>query len=131
MEKQFKMKVIASEGQSFGAYLEGSAKDGEAIICLDVLACLAVDKDPKKCMAEVLSHEVLHACQDVMGEALTENDIVNALEKIRGVELQTIEEGEVDEKVIRPLVNKIQKLSDYVKELEIIKDKYISLVNSL
>jgi len=86
IEHKFKMKILASEGPAFGAYLEGSVKDGEATIFVDVLACLAVDLDPKKCCAEVLAHEVLHACQDVFGEALTEEDIVGALERIRKVE---------------------------------------------
>lgn len=86
--------MIAAEGPAFGAYLAGTAKDGEAVIFLNLLACLAVDRDPRKTAAETLAHEVLHACQEIMGEALTESDINNAIARINGVELGSYEDEE-------------------------------------
>ena len=113
--KQFKMKVIASRGPAFGAYISGSVKDGEAIIFLDVLLCLAVDLDPKEVMAEVLAHEVLHACQDVLGNELTETDIDKALSKIKGVEVC---ESEDESQMIASMVNTINEQGLRIKFLE-------------
>jgi len=119
MKKQFKMIVAASEGPGFGAYLEGSAKDGEAHIVLNVLLNLAVDKNPKGALAESLAHEVLHACQDVLGEALTETDIEAAMAKINGIKLDETNEGDEHyEQIIQDNLNIIQQQLEYINEIE-------------
>lgn len=105
--KTFSVRVIASEGPAFGAYLAGSAQDGEAQICLNVALCLAVDMDPKKTLSEVMAHEVLHACQEILGAALTEADIQAGLAKVQGMELSL---AETDEQAMQELVRENEAL---------------------
>lgn len=111
----FQAKIIASEGPSFGAYLKGSVSEGEAFIVLDILANLAVDLDPKVSCAEVLAHEVLHACQEIMGQALTEADIDNALARIQGVELESCEDSA---QYIESLLRQIQSQGEEIESLK-------------
>jgi hypothetical protein len=110
----FLARVIACEGPAFGAYLAGTAKDGEAVIFLNLLACLAVDRDPKKTAAETLAHEVLHACQEIMGEALTEADIQNAIARINGCEIGACE---TEEEVIQEATQQLQEALTEVERL--------------
>jgi len=113
-KSQFKMKIVASEGPGFGAYLKGSAADGEAFIMLNVLACLAADIDPRTMLAETLAHEVLHACQDAMGVECTEADIEKALARIEGVELEVYEN---EEQMTQNMINEITRLRDVLQQI--------------
>ncbi len=113
--KEFEMRVVASDGPAFGCYLGGSAADGEAVICLNVKLCLNVDKDPKGCLSESLAHEVLHACQEVMGLEVTEKDVVDNLARIEEVEFEVSED---DEQMIQGMTAEIQRLGERVIELE-------------
>lgn len=119
---EFKAKIIASDGPAFGCYLSGSAKDGEAIIFLNIAACLAMDKDPKRTSAEILAHEVLHACQEILGEELSESDIERGLAKIEGVELETCEDtAQYCESLLNEIQEKgqtIQQLTQQIEELK-------------
>lgn len=105
--KVFRAEIIASDGPAFGAYLAGTARDGEAKIVLNLKLCLNVDHDPKGCAAQVLAHEVLHACQDIMGQALTEADIVENLDRINEAEFEVCEDTE---QMIQNLTQEIQDL---------------------
>lgn len=64
-----------------GAYLAGSATDGHAIVKLNVgfhlCACVETGKtsapEVRKAVAESLAHELMHVCQELMGDALDES----------------------------------------------------------
>lgn len=114
VKKAFRAKVIASDGPAFGAYLAGSAADGEAIIMLNLKLCLNVDRDPRGCAAETLAHEVLHACQDILGEEITEKDVIENLHQIEEVDYEICEDTE---QVIQLLTSRIQEFGERQQDL--------------
>lgn len=117
LQRPKSIKVVAHslEGNGFGAYLAGSLQDGEAIILLDLFACLAVDLDPSKTLAETMAHEVLHVCQEALGKQISESDINSAMAKIQGYELA---EAEDLEQIIQDLTRQHIVISERAEKAE-------------
>lgn len=124
--------VTFDELPAAGAYLTGSAQQGEAKIQLNARLALRAAKSLggtvqeqteafRQMLADGLAHEMLHACQELVGAAFSETDIEAALQQANGDSDEVQWQDDTDEareQVIQSLLAEREALIGRMSELQ-------------